>query len=134
MGIGMEKMELVGTFERLVLMLAVQYVVGGQHGRLYHQIGTSLVEGNRVERSQYAYIGYDGSIVVVPAIALGRYVYEKADVEIGLVFQYGIGIFGNLLIEAFGRVVGSGTADNTTVRRFVRIRSGGRTGGGSGEL
>ena len=108
MGIGVKKVKLVGTFERLMLVLAMQYVVRRQHGRLYHQIGTCLIESDRVERSQNTYIGYNGSIVMVPTIALGRYIDDKADMEIGFIFQYGIGIFGYLIIEAFGRVVGSG--------------------------
>ena len=33
MGIGVKKMELVGTFERLMLVLAMQYIVRRQYGQ-----------------------------------------------------------------------------------------------------
>ena len=99
-GVGVHQVELVGTFEMFVRMLLDQTAaVDGRSGN--HQIGASLVESYGVERGQDTQVGHDGGIVVVPAIALGRYVHDEADVEVGFILQDGLGILGNLVVEPF---------------------------------
>ena len=48
--------------------------------------------------------GDDGGVVVVPGVALGRYVHLEADVEVGLVLEHGLGIFGYLVVHVLRRV------------------------------
>ncbi len=99
-GVGVHQVELVGTFEMFVRMLLDQTAaVDGRSGN--HQIGTSLVESYGVERGQDTQVGHDGGIVVIPAVALGRHVHDETDVEVGFIFQDGLCIFGNLVIEPF---------------------------------
>lgn len=121
-GIGVHQVELVGAFEMFVGMLFDQTAaVDGRSGN--HQIGASLVESHGVERGQDTQVGHDGGIVVIPAVTLGRYVHDEADVEVGLVFQDSLGIFGNLVVEPFrgiafahdgGIVLAQGYALSTT--------------------
>ena len=101
-------MEFVFSFERTVVVVAMKYIVGLQCGGCYNEVGTGLVEGYGIERSEYAYVGHNGCVVVVPAVALGRYIDYETDMEMGLVLEYGLGIFGYFVVEAFGGVVGSG--------------------------
>ena len=69
--VGMDDVELVGSFQMFVRMFIRQAVVGLQRRCVDDQVGTGLVEGNRVERSSDTQVGHDGGVVVVPAVALG---------------------------------------------------------------
>lgn len=86
------------------IVLVAQHIVTVEHGRLVHQIRAGLVESHGIGRSQDAQVGDDGGVVVVPAVALGRYVHHEADVEVGLVLEHGLGIFGYLVVHVLRRV------------------------------
>ena len=58
----------------------------------------------RVCRCQHAEVGNDGGIIMVPAVALRRYVHNETDMEVRFVFQHGNGIFSNLVVQPFGRI------------------------------
>lgn len=99
-GVGVHQVELVSPFEMLVGVLLDQATsVDGRSGD--DQVGTGLIQSHRVERGQNTQVGHDGGIVVIPAVTFGRHVHDETDVEIGLVFQYGLGIFGNLVVQSF---------------------------------
>lgn len=106
-GVGVQEVELVLAFECAVVVVTVQDVVRLECGCCYNEVGAGLIEGYRVVRCKDTYVGYDGSIVVIPAVALGRYIYDEAHVEVGLVLEYTYGIFGYLIVEAFGGIVGT---------------------------
>lgn len=99
-GVGVEEMELVGSLETLVAVMVVELVVGQQHGGLDDEVGASLVEGHGVGRGEDSEIGHHGGVVVVPAVALGADVHDEADVEVRLVLEHGLRVFGNLVVEA----------------------------------
>ena len=101
-------MEFVLTFECAMVVVAMENVVRLQCRGGYNEVGTGLVEGYGVGRCKNTDVGHNGGIVVVPAVALGRYVNNEAHMEVGLVLEYGLGIFGYLVVEAFSGVVGAG--------------------------
>lgn len=107
MGIGVQEVELVLAFECTVVVVAVQDVVRLERGGSNNEVGTGLVERNGVERGKYAYVGHDSGIVVIPTVALGRHIDNKAHVEVRLVLQHTGRIFGNLIVEALGCIVGT---------------------------
>ena len=102
-GVGMHDVELVLSAE-VVVMVFAQDVVRVQDGCLHHEVGTGHVQRDGVCRSQHAQVRDNGSVVVIPTVALGRDVHHEADVEVGLVLQNGFRVFGNLIIEALGGV------------------------------
>ena len=102
-GIWMYQMELV-LATKIAVMMAAQHVVRVEDGSLHHQVSTSHVQCNRVGRGQHAQVGYNGGIIVIPAIAFGRHVHYEADVEVRFVLQHGLRIFGNFIIEVLGGV------------------------------
>ena len=56
---------------------------------------------------RHAEVGHEGGIVVVPAVAFGRYVHDEADVEMGLAHNDSEGIFRNLVVQTLGGIFGS---------------------------
>ena len=97
--VGVHQVELVASTQVVVAIVTVQYRGLDDH------ICTCLVQCNRVCRSQNAEVGHDGGIVVVPAVAFGRYVHDEADVEMGLAHNDSEGIFRNLVVQALGGTV-----------------------------
>ena len=93
----------IGAFP-LFLIGIVDAVVSGQHWRCFHEVDASLVERHGVKRGQNAYVGHYGRIVMVPAVAFGRHIHDETDVEIGLIVEHSLGVFGYLIIKAFGSV------------------------------
>lgn len=76
-----------------------------QYGSLNHQVCTRLIQRYGVCRCQHAEVGNDGGIIMVPAVALRRYVHNETDMEVRFVFQHGNGIFSNLVVQPFGRIL-----------------------------
>lgn len=99
----MDQVELVLTLQMLVRMALCQFATT-QDRCVYHHIGTSLVERYWIERGCDTQVWYDGCVIVVPAVALGRDVYDEADVEIWLAFQDRFRVFVNLVVQVLGGV------------------------------
>ena len=105
--VGVHQVELVASTQVVVLVCRGKAIVTVQYRGLDDHICTCLVQCNRVCRSQNAEVGHDGGIVVVPAVAFGRYVHDEADVEMGLAHNDSEGIFRNLVVQALGGIFGS---------------------------
>ena len=103
-GVGVHQVELVAVLEMTLVRLLRQAVVGLEDGGLVDQVGAGLIEGDGIERGEHAQVGDDRGVVVVPAVALRRDVHDEADVEVRLVFQDSLGIFGDLVVQVLGGV------------------------------
>ena len=106
--IRVQKVEFVFAFAVVAIAVVMQLVFGLQGRSGNNQISTGLVKSYRIKRGGNAKVGYKSSVVAIPAITFRRNIHNKADVEVGLVFQYGLSIFGNLAIELFGGVIRTG--------------------------
>ena len=91
-----------------MIVVAVQDIVRLECGCCYNKVGAGLVEGHRVGRCKDTYIGHNGGVAVVPAVALGRYIYNEAHMEVGLVFENGLGILRNLVVKSLGGIALAG--------------------------
>ena len=99
-GVRVEEVELVGSLEVLVLVGVMEFVVGEEHRSGGHHVGACLVEGHGVGGGEDSEVGHHGGVIVVPAVAFRADVHDEADVEVGLPFEDGFGVFGDLAVEA----------------------------------
>ena len=80
----------------------------GQRSGVQAGVGTSLVEGHRVEGGEHADVRQDGRVVLAVAVAVGADVLHKADVEGGTVMADGGGILGHLAVQHLVGAVAQG--------------------------
>lgn len=101
----MYHVEFVAAAQVFVFVLFGKHIIAVQYGSLNHQVCTRLIQRYGVCRCQHAEVGNDGGIIMVPAVALRRYVHNETDMEVRFVFQHGNGIFSNLVVQPFGRIL-----------------------------
>ncbi len=77
-----------------VLFLVDQ--AAGDDGLFVAELRAGRVQSHRVERSQDADIRDDGGVVLGMAVAEGRDLHDKTDMEMRTVLHYGLGVFGHL--------------------------------------
>ena len=61
-------------------------------------IGAGQVQGHRVEGGEHTHIGNDGNVVFRVAVAVGAYVTDQGDVEMGTAIHNGLGVLGDLVV------------------------------------
>ena len=103
-GVGVKELEFV-LFAFAVGVMVRQHIFGFQSRGVENEIGAGGVEGDGVKGSRDAEIGNDRGVVVSPAVAFRGDVHNKADMEVGLVFQYRLGVLVNTGVERTGIVV-----------------------------
>ena len=90
----------VGVGEVVVMtMLALCQNAAADDRLTVDGIRTGLVECNRVEGGEHTDIGHDWNVVLWVAVAVRRNIDDQADVEVRLVLDDRIGVFGNLAVE-----------------------------------
>ena len=80
----MDQMEFIRPLQVFMGMSFREFIPSDDRG-CNDQVGTGFIERNRIERSQNSQIRNNSSIIVIPAITLGGYVHDKADVEMRFV-------------------------------------------------
>lgn len=86
--------------EVVVVMMAVLVQKAALHGGLsVYGVGAGLVESHGIKGGEHTHIGYDSRIIGVMAVAVGRHIYYKIDVEIGSAVADCLGVLGNFAVE-----------------------------------
>ena len=103
-GVGMKELEFILPLKTLMLMSALQFIIGRERRRLGDEVYASLVERHRVSRGENAEISHHSGIIMIPAVALRLHIHNERYVEIGLILEHSLSIFCNLAVEISGSV------------------------------
>ena len=99
LGVGIGIVEEVVTVAEMSGVHLVRQLRPGQRGLLETGIDTRLVERERVEGGKHAHVGNDRDVVARMAVARGRHIADKRDVEVGPSVDHGLGVFRHAAVE-----------------------------------